>query len=61
MMTGQPSSDVTSELNLFQKCAEMFETYFLKNTSYISSNEISIADLLAVTEFSQLEVSKLYN
>ncbi|XP_065664287.1 glutathione S-transferase theta-3 [Hydra vulgaris] len=56
MLTGQPPSDVTSELKLFQKCLEMFDSYFLKNTLYISGNEVSIADLLALTEFSQLEL-----
>ena len=33
----------------------MIENYFLKGTSFISSNEISIADLLALNEFTELD------
>ena len=35
---------------------DMFEKYYLKDTPFILSNEISIADLMAVTEYNQFEV-----
>ena len=34
---------------------DMIENYFLKRNSFIGSNEISIADLFALCEFSQIE------
>ena len=38
------------------RCMELFDGYFLKDTLFISSDEITIADLLAVCEFSELEI-----
>ena len=35
---------------------EMFSNHFLKDTPFISSNEISIADLMAECELSQLDL-----
>ncbi|RDD42400.1 Glutathione S-transferase theta-1 [Trichoplax sp. H2] len=43
--------DAVDKLN---KTADFIESYFLKDSEYINSNSISIADLLAVCEFSQL-------
>ena len=37
-------------------CVEMYDSHFLKTTPFISSEQISIADLLAVTELSQLDL-----
>lgn len=37
-------------------CMEMYDSHFLKTTPFISSEQISIADLLAVTELSQLDL-----
>ena len=55
---GQPADLVGAEesKNKFVDCLKAFDRYFLANTKFISSNEISVADLMAVTEFSQLEV-----
>ena len=57
-MTGKPPDTVGVEeyKQIFHECIKVFDKYFLANTKFISSDEISIADLLAVTEFSQLEV-----
>ena len=38
------------------RCMEIYENYFLKDTPFISSREITIADVLAVCEFSQFEL-----
>ena len=55
---GQPADLVGAEesKNKFVDCLKAFDCYFLANTKFISSNKISIADLMAVTEFSQMEV-----
>ena len=37
-------------------CMKVYNNYFLKDTPFISSHEITIADLLAVCEFSQFEL-----
>ena len=37
-------------------CMAIYDGHFLKNTPFISSHEITIADALAVCEFSQLEL-----
>ena len=38
---------------LLHKSIDTLENYFLKRTMFISSNEISIADIQAVCEFTQ--------
>ena len=38
------------------KSMQIYNDYFLKDTPFITSDEITIADLLAVCEFSQFEV-----
>ena len=38
---------------VLSKSEKMLENYFLKDTKFISSNEISIADLQALCEFTQ--------
>ena len=57
-MTGKPPDAVGAEKykQIFHECMKVFDKHFLANTKFISSDEISIADLLAVTEFLQLEV-----
>lgn len=58
MFTGKPPNEI--EVKRYAKSLSyslnIMETYFLSNSEYISSEEISIADILAVTELSQLEV-----
>ena len=55
---GQPADIEGAEesKNKFVKCLKVLDGYFMADSKFISSNEISIADLMAVTEFSQLEV-----
>ena len=55
---GQPADIEGAEESKkkFVKCMKVLDGYFLADSKFISSNEISIADLMAVTEFSQLEV-----
>ena len=55
-MTGSPPKDGSKYLKIFNESMKLFEDYYLKDTSFILRNEISIADLMAVTEFTQLEV-----
>ena len=38
----------------FEKMLDTFQSYFLKDTEYISSNQISIADIMALNELTQL-------
>ena len=46
-----------SELEaVLKKSKKMMETYFLKNDNFICGNEISIADVQAMCEFSQFWV-----
>ena len=42
---------------ILQKSKKMLESYFLKDHKFIHSDEISIADLQAVCEFSQFWVA----
>ena len=56
ILTGKPPRDASRYMKILNTSLEMFENYFLSNTALISSNDISIADLMAITEFSQLEV-----
>ena len=47
-------SEKVKELEeVFKKCKDMFENHFLKDTKFIAGDEISIADLQAVCEFTQ--------
>ena len=55
-MTGAPPKDGSKYLKVFNEAMRLFEDYYLNNTPFILQNEISIADLMAVTEFTQLEV-----
>eukprot|EP00794_Sanderia_malayensis_P001498 gene1498-1654_t len=43
-------------LDKLTKDFTIFDNYFLKQTPFISSDEISIADLMAICEFSQMEL-----
>jgi len=56
LLTGSPPKDGSKYLKIFNESMKLFEDYYLKDTPFISRNEISIADLMAVTEFTQLEV-----
>lgn len=38
----------------FEKMLDMLQSYFLKDTQYISSNQISIADIMALNELTQV-------
>ena len=42
---------------VLRKSEKILEGYFLKETKFINSNEISIADLQAICEFTQFWVS----
>lgn len=57
-MTGKPPNveEADRYLKIFKSSMVTFEEYFIKNTPFISSENISIADLMAVEELSQLEV-----
>ena len=44
---------------IFKKSTKIMEIYFLKETKFISSNTISIADLQAVCEFTQFWAADL--
>ena len=53
----EPNPERMSQLELLlQKSKKMMETYFLKDRKFICGNEISIADLQAVCEFTQFWV-----
>lgn len=43
---------------IFGNSKKLLETYFLKDTKFINSNEISIADVQAVCEFTQYWVTE---
>ena len=59
-MTGASPKDASEYLKVFNEAMRIFEDYYLKDTPFILQNEISIADLMAVTEFTQLEVRDRY-
>ena len=44
---------------MLQKSITLLETHFLSQTQFISSNEISIADIQAVCEFTQFWVADI--
>ena len=52
-MTGaEPDEEkIKHTIAVLRKSEKLLETYFLKDTQYINSNEISIADLQAICEF----------
>jgi len=58
MFTGQPPDmeGAKKYFKIFDQSIKMFEKHFLADTKFISSNEISVADILAITEFSQMEM-----
>lgn len=56
MLTGTPPKDGSKYLKVLNESMKLFEDYYLKDTPFILQNKISIADLMAVTEFTQLEV-----
>ena len=41
---------------ILQKSKDMFENYFLKDSKFIAGDEISIADLQAICEFTQFQM-----
>ena len=53
----QPRNEeaITTAKTKLSAALDMIENYFLKGHSFISSNDISIADLFALCEFSQIE------
>ena len=58
MLGIEPDQDKKKEtLAVLRKSEKMLENYFLKSTKFINSNEISIADLQAVCEFSTFWVT----
>ena len=58
-MTGQPPNEETLKMNekILRKSIKLLETHFLKDTKFINSDEISIADLQAVCEFTEFWVA----
>ena len=58
-LTGKdPNPTVLEECTkILQKSKKMLESYFLKDHKFIHSDEISIADLQAVCEFSQFWIA----
>ena len=53
----QPRNEeaITTAKTKLSATLDMIENYFLKGNSFLASNEISIADLFALNEFSQIE------
>ena len=58
-MTGQPPDEkrVEESQKLLNRSLRLLETYFLKDQKFISSDEVSIADLQAVCELSQFIIT----
>ena len=58
-MLGQDADPARLDLleRILKKSKKMMETYFLKDNKFIAGNEISIADLQAVCEFTQFWVA----
>ncbi|XP_066927973.1 uncharacterized protein [Clytia hemisphaerica] len=56
LLTGNPPRDGSKYLKIFNDSMRMMEEYYLKDTPFILSDQVSIADLMAVMEFTQLEV-----
>lgn len=60
MMGSQPDPKRLEECQgMIDKSIKMLEEHFLVDTKYISSNEISIADLQAMCEFTQYWMADL--
>lgn len=54
MLGMEPNEEKIRETTaILRKSEKILENYFLKETKFINSNEISIADLQAVCEFTQ--------
>lgn len=54
MFGTEPNEEKIKEsMAVLHKSEKMLETYFLKDTKFINSDEISIADLQAICEFTQ--------
>ena len=54
MFGTEPNEEKFKEMTaILKKSTKMMENYFLKETKFISSDTISIADLQAVCEFTQ--------
>jgi glutathione S-transferase len=51
--TVTPEAILESTQTTLKKSVEVLESYFLKNTKFVAGDEISIADLLFVSEVSQ--------
>lgn len=60
MFGNEPDLNRIGELQgLLEKSMKMFEKHFLVDTKFISSNEVSNADLQAVCEFTQFWMADL--
>lgn len=58
MTKAEPNeAKIKESLDTLRKSEKMLEDYFLKDTKFISSDEISIADLQAVCEFTEFWVT----
>ncbi len=57
-LLGQPVNEKMIERGQkkLSKCVALFDKHFLKSTPFISNEQISIADLMALCEFSQLDL-----
>lgn len=58
MFGTEPNMEKVKEtMQVLHKSEKLLEGYFLKDTKFINSDEISIADLQAVCEFTQFWVT----
>ena len=58
MLGKEPNEERLKEtMQVLEKSQKLLETYFLKDTKFISSDEISIADIQAICEFTQFWVT----
>ena len=58
MLGKEPNEERLKEtMAILEKSQKLLENYFLKDTKFISSDEISIADLQAICEFTQFWVT----
>jgi glutathione S-transferase len=58
MLGVEPNEAKTEETKaVLRKSERLLENYFLKETKFIHSNEISIADLQALCEFTQFWIT----
>ena len=58
MLMGKPVDEkkVAGSTKMLLKTMKIMDCHFLKDTDFISSNEISIADLMGLCEFTQLDM-----